>query len=177
MMWPRNRPKVWTWLAGASIFTLLLVGLAGCAEVEVVDTTPISETTSGFASPLPDEAGRHDLAILAVDFDPPLSYQELIVRRRSIALLVVIENRGTATERDVVVRAELTTPEDKELDLSRSSAVTSIAPGEIQIVRFDHLTKFPYHETYHLEVVVEPAPGEGNVGDNNKAFDIQIHRE
>jgi len=177
MMWPRNRRKVRAWLAGAPIFTLLLLGLAGCAEVEVVDTTPISETTGGFASPLPAEAGRHDLAVLAVDFDPPLSYQELIVRRRSVVLLVVIENRGTATERDVVVRAELSTPEDKALVLSRTSGVTSIAPGEIQIVRFDQLPKFPYHETYHLEIAVEPAPGEGNVADNNKAFDIQIHRE
>jgi hypothetical protein len=177
MMWSRNRRKVWAWLAGASIITLLLLGLAGCAEVEVVDTTPGLEADNGFASPLPADPGRHDLAVLAVDFDPPLSYQELIIRRRSIALLVVIENRGTATERDVAVRAELTTPEDKRLLLSRTSGLKSIAPGEIQIVRFDDLHKLPYHETYHLEVAVEPAPGEGNTSDNNKAFDIQIHRE
>jgi hypothetical protein len=145
--------------------------------VEVVDTTPISDATNDFTNPLSADPGRHDLAILAVDFDPPLSYQQLIVRRRSIALLVVLENTGTATERDVVVRAELTTPEDEGLVLSRTSGLSSIAPGEIQIVRFDHLTKFPYYETYHLEVAVEPVPGEGNVDDNSKAFDIQIHRE
>ena len=69
----------------------------------------------------------------------PLDYQQLIIRRRAIDLLVAVENRGTSTERDVTVRARLSTPEDPELLLAQGAIIASIAPGEIQVVRFGQL--------------------------------------
>ena len=32
-------------------------------------------------------------------------------------------------------------------------------------------------QTYNLEVSVDPTDGELDIGDNRKAFDIQIHQE
>ena len=98
------------WIAGTLV--LILVGLAGCAEFEVVDTTPAASSPEPFVSPLAADPSRHDLAILGLEFDPPLDYQQLILRQQSVALLVVIENAGTVTERDLVIEARLTTPDD-----------------------------------------------------------------
>jgi len=174
-MEPRQSKRMLPWIAGTLV--LILVTLAGCAEVQVVDTTPAASDSQPFVSPLEVDPGRHDLAILGLDFDPPLDYQQLILRQQSVALLVVIENAGTATERDLAIEARLTTPEDEKLVLTRQATVDSIAPGEIQIVRFDRLNKIPYHETFYLDVSIVPVEGESDTGNNHKAFEIQIHRD
>jgi hypothetical protein len=160
-----------------AVLTLTLLTLGACAEVSVVDITPDASTHDLFADAPASEEGRHDLAVLAVDFDPPLDYQQLILRQRSVALLVVIENSGTVTERDVVVRARLSAPTEDDLLLTQDLHVESIAPGEIQIVRFEGLGKIPYYDAYQLEVAVDPAGGESDLGNNRKAFDIEIRRE
>jgi hypothetical protein len=173
-MWPKNGRLILLRIAGA--FALLLVALTACVEVEVVDKTPAASTPDLFTSPL-DARGRHNLAVLAVDFDPPLSYQQLIVRRESVALLVAVENTGSETERNVMVRARLSSPEDLDFLLTQGASVVSIAPGEIQIIRFARLGEIPYHQTYYLEVIADPVDGEIDFSDNRKAFDIQIHQK
>ena len=174
-MWPKNGKLMLPWIAG--ILLLILVTLSACAEVEVVDTTPAAGTQDPFISPPPVSHEKHNLAILAVDFDPPLTYQQLIIRRQSVALLVAVENTGTTTEQDVMVRAQLSTPENSDFLLTQGASLTSIAPGEIQIVRFARLGEIPYHQTYYLEVIVDPVDGEIDLNNNRKAFDIQIHQE
>lgn len=161
----------------AKLMLLILVVLAACAEVKVVDKTPVAGTPDLFVSPLTPEYRKHDLAVLAVEFDPPLSYQRLIIRQQAVALLVVVENTGTETERNATVRAQLTSLDDPGFVLAHDASVESIAPGEVQIVRFARLGEIPYHQSYHLEVSVDPVEGELDLGDNRKAFDIQIHEE
>ena len=163
------------WLVG--ILALNLLALVACAEVEVVDKTPVVDAPDLFTSPLESEAGKHDLAVLAVEFDPPLSYQRLIIRQQAVALLVVLENLGTETERNATVRAHLSSPDDPGFVLAHEATVESIAPGEVQIVRFARLGEIPYHRSYHLNVSVDPVEGEFDQGDNQKAFDIQIEED
>ncbi len=169
-MWPEHKKRLLPWLTG--LVVLALFSLTGCVEVQVIDTTPDALT-----SPLPAPNGKHNLAVLAVDFDPPLSYQQLTVYRQGVELLVAIENSGSVTERDVAVRAWLSSPEDPDFVLSQEAALKEIAPGEVQIVRFSRLTEIPYHQTFRLEVAVDALDGESDYGDNQKAFDIQISRE
>ena len=171
--WHSKLRRLWI----AATLVLLLVVLGGCAEIEVVDSTPDVSSGEPPTRLLPLDSGTHDLAILGLDFDPPLDYQQLILNTQSIALLVVIENAGTATERELVVEAQLTTPEDEDLLLTRQAAVISIAPGEIQIVQFDPLTKIPYHAAFYLEVSIVPVEGESDTTNNHKAFEIQIQRD
>lgn len=174
-MCSRHAKLMLPWVVG--ILALMLVGLASCAEVKVVDKTPVASIPDLFASPLKPEDRNHDLAILAVEFDPPLSYQRLIIRQRAVALLVVVENTGTETERKATVNAKLTSPDDPDFVLARDAGVESIAPGEVQIVRFASLGEIPYHPSYHLEVSVDPVKGESDLSDNRKAFEIEIHEE
>lgn len=162
------------WLV--AVLVLGLVSMVGCVEVEELEST--SELLAPEVdSPLPEGKEEHNLAVLAVDFDPPLEYEKLILRREAITMLVAIENTGGSTEQNVVVQAQLSSPDDPDLLLSQDAGVDSIAPGEVQIVRFPPLEEIPYHEFYHLEVMVHPVVGELDLGDNGKAFDIQILRE
>ncbi len=172
---PGNDRSVFPWVIG--VFVLTLSTLTGCAEVKVVDATPIAVTPDLFTSPPQPEVKEHNLAVVTVDFDPPLNYQQLILRHRGVSLLVAIENTGTSTERDVTVRAELTTPQDPTLIFTQGASIASIAPGEIQVVRFSRFGEILYYRTFHLEVAVDPVAGENELDDNRKAFDIQINEE
>jgi hypothetical protein len=175
MMWSSKAKRVLRFRA--TTLLLVLLALTGCVEVQVVDTTPAIVAPEALTSPQPVSSPEHNLAVLAVDFDPPLSYQQLIARRQSVALLVAIENMGSSTERNVKVQAQLSSPEDPHLLLAQEAAVSDIAPGELQIVRLAPLGEIPVLGTYRLEVMVVPADGEQDLSDNRKAFDIQIHRD
>jgi hypothetical protein len=161
----------------ATALVLVLFALVGCADVQVMDTTPAVLGPGTLTSPLPAGSGESNLAVLALDFDPALNYRQLIARRQSVALLVAIENTGRSTERNVTVRAQLSSAEDQDLFLTQEAAVASIAPGEIQIVRLSELGEIPFRHSYHLEVMVDPVKGEKDLSDNRKAFDIQVHQE
>jgi hypothetical protein len=152
-----------------------LVSLVGCVQVDVIDTTPAVSTPANRPPSTGDAV--HNLAVLSVDFEPPLNYQQLILQDRSVTLLAAIENTGSSTERNVTVRAELSTPEDPDMSLTQGASIASIAPGEVQVARFARLGAIPYHQIYHLEVIVEPVDGENELGDNRRAFDIQIHQK
>jgi hypothetical protein len=174
-MCSRNARLMLPWVVG--LLALTLVGLVSCAEVKVVDKTPVVDAPDLSTSPLKPEAGKHDLAVLAVEFDPPLSYQRLIIRQQTVALLAVVENTGTETERNATVRAELTSVDDPDFVLAQEARVESVAPGEVQIVRFAPLGEIPYYQSYHLEVSIDAVEGELDLGDNQKAFDIQIDED
>jgi hypothetical protein len=171
-----SRKGRWLLPGNATALVLVLFALVSCADVQVVDTTPAVFAPETYTSPLPAASGESNLAVLALDFDPALNYRQLIVHRQPVALLVVIENTGASTERDVQVRAQLSSPEDADLRLVQEAGVSSIAPGEIQIVRFTPLGEIPFHRSYRLEVVVDPVAGEKDLSDNHKAFDVQIHQ-
>lgn len=163
-----------TFAGAAWTLILTLVALSGCANVRELDTTPTISTPDLVSSPASTESKDHNLAVLAVDFDPPLSYQQLILDHQSVALLVAVENVGASSEQNVMVRAQLTTPEDPEFSISQGASVESIAPGEVQVVRFSQLGKIPYHQVYRLEVIVDPVQGEKIQGDNSKTFEVDL---
>jgi hypothetical protein len=166
-----------TILGMTGIVMLVLTTLTGCAGIEVLDATPaVSPPELTTARPSEGDA-LHNLAIQSVDFDPPLNYHQLIVQRKSLTLLVTVENLGSSPEQDVTVRAELSTSHDPELSLTQGASMASIAPGEVQVFRFSRLGAIPYHQSYRLEVSVDAVTGEQDLADNFKAFDIEIQQE
>lgn len=153
-----------------------MLSLAGCAEVRVVDSTPGAGLLA--APPgLPTVTADHNLAIVTVDFYPPLDAAYAARIRQSLTLLVAVENTGSATEKNLSVHARLSSPDDPQLLVEQGAGVASIAPGEIQVVRFPPLKDVPLYRNYRLELAVDSVEGERNLADNQKAFDIQIGPE
>jgi hypothetical protein len=164
------------WFVSTAFVALALavVALSGCIKVEVVDRSP-SITVASPAIPA-EVATEHDLAVLAVDFDPPLQYDEIVAlktRGEGITLLVAIENTGTNAEQNVVVKVSLSKDNGKTVFLQKEGAIEAIAPGEIKIVQFKD-TDIPFSYAYQLSVQVVPVAGEVRVGDNQRKYDLLI---
>jgi hypothetical protein len=152
---------------------IVSLGLTGCIRVEVIDRQPNIDLTDSVASSVtPDE---HDLAILAVDFDPPLDdYEQLLDDPDGITLMIAIENTGLSTESDVLIAAQLSTDEGETILVEREAEIVSIAPGETQVVRFTNIPCPPYRPAYRLSVKSVAVPGETNLVDNFRLYDLHL---
>lgn len=156
----------------ALLAAIIILSLTGCIQIEVVDhqkednagTPTLSEIT-------PDE---HDLAILAVDFEPQLDYEQIVNNPDGITLLIAIENTGMSTETDVLIETQLSCDETRTIIAERSAEIASIAPGETQVVRFAQIPRPPYRRAYQLSVQAVAVPGETNLANNSRIYDINI---
>ena len=102
---------------GAMLLVLALLLAACTPSLEVVPNrraplTPVSTVTPQ----------QHDLAIVAVDFDPPLDFAQ-IRNNGGVTLLVAVENRGQSVETDVRITAQLQDPNDRLRELSREAVI------------------------------------------------------
>jgi len=155
------------------IMLLASLSLAGCAGVKIVDQTPApSDTLSPGKTKTPLD--EHDLAVLAIDFDPPLEYEQIIAKGEQATLLVSVENVGLQTEVNVKVKAQLFDYEDNTLILERTCHIGTIAPGQIKIARFKGISRVPHRSAYRLKVRVLPAPGEIGIANNQRSYDLYI---
>ena len=146
-------------LAYIPVVMWMLVGLAlaGCVQVEVVGGLPSPGATSSatVATPSPPTS-EHDVAVLAVDFEPALEYEHIISDSEGITLLVAVENTGLWAEIDVQVEARLSSYKSDDPILEDVRAIDAIAPGEIKIVRSKTPSRIPYRPAYRLRVHVLP---------------------
>jgi hypothetical protein len=160
----------------AAFFVLLVavVMSSGCVNVEVIDRSPSALNSMPFSEQ--EMADEHDLAVLAVDFDPPLNYEEILAcksRGEGITLLVAVENTGVNTERNVLVQARLSERSGETVYVEKQGTIETIAPGEIKIVHLRD-TDIPFSFEYTLSVSVAPAVGETRTDDNFKTYDLFI---
>lgn len=167
-------PKLVNRVALALLLTLLTATplLAGCVQVQVTDEdretatpTPYGELTS------PREV--RDLAILGIEFNPPLKFEEVIAAGK-VTLLVAVENRGLTVENGVSVEARLVGAAETDVLVRRSDRIDALAPGEVKLIRFENMALVPYRPAYVLTVAVAPAPGELRVVDNQRSYRLQI---
>ncbi len=158
----------------AVIMMLASLSLAGCAGVEIVDRAPVSLDTLSRTKVI-TRVYEHDLAVLAIDFDPPLAYEQIVVKGEQATLLVAVENLGFQTEANVKVKARLSAYEDDTPILEKTCYIDTIAPGQIKIARFKDISRVPYRPAYRLKVWVLPVPGEIGVANNEKSYDLYVN--
>ncbi len=120
---------------------------------------------------------EHGIAVLAIDFDPPLDSDEILTSS-GVTLLVAVENQGTSDEQDVPVKALLLDVSDNATErelFDETVTIPSLEGGELRVVRFTQVSQVPLLESYRLLVRVEPVPGEVDLRDNTRTFDIVVH--
>lgn len=160
-----------------TILRLILVStvLLGCQPlIEVVQ--PPTPPVSPVATVTPDERG---VAIMGVDFDPPLDAGQLL-QTGGVTLLVAVENQGQVVEPSVRVNARLFDPAaaGKVVDLANETVtIRGLEPGELRVVRFTQVTELPVRSRYKLVVEVTPVPGEAERQDNVKTYDIIVRSQ
>ena len=161
----------------ASVLALcfVLVSLPGCnAYISVLERgeNPIPAPA---ATVMPRD---HAVAILGVDFDPPLDYAALAATG-SVTLLAAIENQGLSDETNLRVSARLIDPTQaagqNEL-LNETVVIGSLRAGEIRTVRFSEVSQLPARlDRYQLAVELQPVPGEVYTADNFRSYDIVLN--
>ncbi len=158
------------------VMVMLLTSLssAGCAGVKIVDRAPVSLDTPSL-NEVRVPVDEHDLAVLAIDFDPPLEYEQIMVKGEQATLLVAVENIGLQTESDVKVKARLSALEDDTPILEKICQIETIAPGQIKIARFKGISRVPYRQAYNLKVWVLPVLDEVSMANNEKGYDLYIN--
>jgi hypothetical protein len=146
--------------------------LLGCQPfIEVIQ--PVSPVAAPVATVAADERG---IAIMGVDFDPPLEGGQLIAAG-GVTLLVAVENQGQVMEPAVRVTARLLDPSApaKAGDLANETVtVRSLNPGELRVARFTQVTDLPVLPKYKLVIEAAPVPGETERLDNVKTYDIIV---
>ena len=159
-----------SWVGRGIAWLISGLALIGCApNIEITqDLTP-----PPLATAVPQ---AHALAIVGVDFDPPLEYAQVVANGR-VTLLVAIENRGQSDEHDLTLSARL-------LDggggmgrlelLNERLMLERIGAGEVQVVRFSPVTQLPRRQNYQLQVTLSPAVGEIDLSDNQRTYEITV---
>jgi len=168
-----GQDSAWLHLKRLALLAVIVISsLTGCIQVEVVD----HQEESGVETPTPSQIApdEHDLAILAVDFEPQLDYEQIVNNPDGINLLIAVENTGMSTETDVLIEAQLSCDEGRTIIAERSVEIASIAPGETQVVRFTQIPQPPYRLAYQLSVQAVAVSGETNLANNSRVYDINI---
>ena len=170
------RPARWAsrfrGLTGRGIVVLFAVGsLLGCIPgVEVLQPA----TSMPLATVAPEE---HALAIIGVDFDPPLDHAQVLANG-GVTLLVAIENRGLADEAEVKLAVRLLDGAAGQGDrvlLNERVTLKELVAGEVRILPFTQVSQLPQRNSYELVVALDPVPGERDIADNYRTYDILIH--
>jgi hypothetical protein len=151
----------------------LLAGVTACQPAITVLQPAVTTSPLPAATVAPAERG---LSVIGVDFDPALDSASF-VSNGGVSLLVAISNSGQRSETEVEVTAELQDPTGRlrpiEL-VSETVRVKSLAPGGVEVVRFSQVTDLPLRSSYKLVVSVAPAPGETDLEDNTRTYDILV---
>ncbi len=145
---------------------VLLVGLTGCASITTTDTTGVGAAAGVGAR------AEHDVAILSVDFDPPLATVGPGTPQPS--LLVAIDNRGAQTEAGLVVEARLSADSSGEAIARLAQPVESLSPGQVKVVRFAAPAGVPFRSSYWLTVRVVPVREGVAFANNTKTLRIDV---
>jgi hypothetical protein len=132
----------------------------------------------GAISPLPLPTVMpmlHNVAVVGVDFDPPLSAD--VELHNGVTLLIAVANQGLSTEQVVNVTARLLDPlaEGGGEDLQQETVILrNLAPDEVRIVRLAAVNALPPRSRYQLVVQIAPLNDEGELGDNIQTYDVLV---
>lgn len=162
-----------TRLVASLLLLFLATTLSGCQPfIEVMPDTPAAPLAAATVIP-----ASHALAIIGVDFDPPLD-SRAIASGDGVTLLVALENQGQSTETGVQVTARLMdgVVDGKPVELlNETLTIRTLAPGELFMARFSQVTDLPVRSRYALLIEVDAVPGELDTRDNSRSYDIVVH--
>ncbi len=116
------------------------------------------------------------IAIIGVDFDPPLDHAQIVLGG-GLTLLVAIENRGLMAEPEVEVTARLLDPveaDEPSILLHETISARDLAPGELRVLRFTEVRALPVRTCYELVVQLGQVEGDADLADNIRSYDILV---
>jgi hypothetical protein len=169
--WGRGRSLMMR--AGLVLAALIgYVVASGCGQIQVTEATPPSPPVSNVSN-APAVGERHDVGIMAVDFDPALSV-ERIAANQPINLLVGVENLGNRGESTIQVHATLYSGDRRQVLMTDNQQITDLTAGNLTVLHFTRNQAPPRYDSYVLTVDIDPVAREVNTVNNHRTLNIQI---
>lgn len=160
----------WAWL---SLVLIFLLGAIGCDRVTLtprISPTPKTLEIPGTFSALPPD--EDDVAITAIDFDPPLK-PYIDIGKTDITLLSVVENKGSKAQANVKIVAQIYGA-DNELLIKKEGEISKLAAGESRVVRLAGFSSLPLRPVYSLVVTIVPLPDELAIANNSVTYQLRL---
>lgn len=161
----------------ATVLWLLVLTSGGCTEISITPRLPTPVDESALALSKLAIGAERDIAVLAVDFDPPLNLLKMPIGSQEVTLQVAIENKGYRKESNIQVTVKLLGNELTDVIKQETQNIDNLPPGGIKILQFRSLLSVPYRSKYRLEIEASPVPNETLLTNNRKSYDIQILRD
>lgn len=162
-------------LGAVVLLTAIALLVAACSGAPGLSSGNDGRPTRAVnAVPPSERAPNRDLAVISVDFDPPLRLISPNTSPSEVSLLVAVDNKGKLPERHVVVNAVLRSQPADELLVNRQVVVPHLAPGQAEVVRFAGFPSIPIRSGYLVTVTLEPVPGEEVLFNNTMTMPLQI---
>jgi len=143
----------------ALLAVLIVVLLASACDVAIEDRSGDASYPGQRSSPLAltRQLPRYEVAISAIDFDPPLSRQTLEDASRPVKVVAAVENKGTMQLSKLTIVARI---ENQKGDFSEQDQVSidKLIPGEARVVEFERVSPLPVlprSPSYRIRVTVD----------------------
>lgn len=139
------------------LFLLLAFSVTGC-ELIVEEPRAAREDAQRVAmSTAVAELPEYEVAVSAIDFDPPLRREVLQNTHAAVKLLAAVENKGTMPLTQLVVEARVTSQKG-EFSAQDRVRIDRLSPGETKVVEFGGVAPvqmLPKSPSYRVMVAVE----------------------
>ena len=121
----------------------LAVVVAGCQLiVEEPHAGPRDSSQRNAMSTAIADLPAYDVAVSAIDFDPPLKQGTLFDNQTNVKLLAAVENKGTMPLSQLVVEARVIS-QNGDFSAHDKAVIDSLSPGETKVVEFKRAAPFP----------------------------------
>lgn len=168
LQYPAHRYRM-ALVVSAGLLLLLTAACQPAIQVFQSDVAPMAVAT---VVPSP-----HALAVVGVDFDPSLQYEQ-IMAAGGVSLIAAVHNQGQHTESDVAVTAQLYDRAARGKPtplLNETIVIETLEPGDVRLVRFGQVTALPLRGRYELVVQVSAVTGETDRSDNVRIYEIVVN--
>lgn len=166
-----SMPVHWDVARGPAVLLLLLAlaSLVTACEVSVVEPQATSQATQQVALSTGVRAlAAYDVAVSAVDFDPPLRREALVSSTERVTLLAAVENRGSMPLTKITVEARLTSPKG-EFTAQDRAEIARLSPGEVHVVEFAGMQPYrslPSASSYKISVRADAQQADSQTANN-----------
>ena len=134
-----------------------LVLSAGCSvivdEANKAADVGVRSTASAAAAPLP----QYDVAISAVDLDPPLRQGAVLSPNQPFKLVAAVENRGSMPLSALQVQARFSSQQG-DFSVQDQISLDRLSPGETRVVEFRRVgtvSSLPRSPSYSIIVSID----------------------
>ncbi len=162
--------KAWQRVLMVILLTIMWIS-AGCSDIQIMEESRKTHVAVSTKEATVEHAFQ--LAIVGIDFDPPLTYVENI-RKQGVTLLVAVENQGQTQARDVRIIAHLFLDPRKEQVIERMGVIPLVDPGGMEVYRFPRLRNIPLRHTYILEIQLTTPDGQRVI--SQRTYTVNVSR-